>query len=127
MNHSAQCTAAASDGRDGALDRWRMQPTVFDVPVRVYGNGMDNGPFYKEALVLFANADGGVLLLNVPVCDGQLLLITNMATMLDHTCSVMRTYDRGGGKIEVAFEFSSPSPDFWQIPEVVQLGWLPSR
>jgi hypothetical protein len=89
-----------------------MQPTVFDVPVRVYGSGMDNSPFYKEALVLFANADGGVLLLNVPVCDGQLLLITNMAKMQDHTCSVMHTYDRGSGKIEVGFEFSSPTPDF---------------
>lgn len=95
-----------------------MQPTVFDVHVRVYGSGPDDRPFYKEALVLFANADEGVLLLNVPVSDGQLLLITNMATMKDHTCRVTHACDRGSGKVEVGFEFSSPTLDFWQTPEV---------
>src|SRR5271169_6530141 len=100
------------------IDRWRTQPTVFDVPVRIYGTDPDNGPFYEEALVLFANGDGGLLLLNVPVCDGQALLITNMATMQDHACHVMHAHDRGNGQIEVGFEFSPPAPDFWQIPEV---------
>jgi hypothetical protein len=118
MSGADQWTAGAVDGLDGHMDRLRMQPMVFDVPVRVYGCGLSKTPFYKEALVLFANTDGGLLLLNVPICDGQLLLITNMATMRDHTCRVMYTYDRGSGKIEVGFEFSSPDPDFWQIPNV---------
>jgi hypothetical protein len=112
MNQPDHPTAAVSDGREEQLDRSRTQPTAFDVPVRVYGNGSDDSPFYKEALVLFANMDGGVLLLNMPVCDGQLLLITNMATEKDHTCRVRHSYDRGAGKIEVAFEFSAPTMDF---------------
>jgi hypothetical protein len=95
-----------------------MQPTVFDVTVRVYGGGLGNSTFYKEALVLFANADGGVLLLNVPVCNGQLLLITNMATKKDHKCRVMHTHHRGSGRNEVGFEFFSPTLDFWQTPNV---------
>jgi len=107
-----QWATGASDGRDGHNDRSPRQPAVFDVPVRVYGNGLAHSPFYKEALVLFANADGGVLLLNQPIPDGQLLLITNMATMKDRTCSVIHTYDRGSGKIEVGFEFSSPTFEF---------------
>jgi hypothetical protein len=79
MNDADRWSTRASDGHDGPKDRWRIQPTVFDVPVRVYGTGPGNATFYKDALVLFANAGGGVLLLNVPVCDGQPLLITNMA------------------------------------------------
>ena len=118
MNHADQWTGAASDGRDTHMDRWQTQPTVFDVPVRVYGSGLSKNPFYEEALVLFANADGGLLLLNVSVCHGQLLLITNMATIKDHTCRVMHTYDRGSGQIEVGFEFSSPTLDFWQLSKV---------
>ena len=119
VNLADQWTVGANEGRDGPIDRWRMHPTVFDVPVRVYGNGLAHNPFYKEALVLFANAEGGVLLLTQPVSDGQLLLITNMATMKDSRCSVIHTYDRGSGKIEVSFEFSSPTtPDFWQIAKL---------
>lgn len=118
VNLADQWTVGANEGRGGPIDRWRMQPTVFDVPVRVYGSGLGNNPFYKEALVLFANEDGGLLLLNVPVCDGQRLLITNMATMKDQTCTVFHTYDRGSGKIEVCFEFSWPTPNFWQILKV---------
>ena len=60
----------------------------------------------------------GQLLSNVPVCDGQPLLITNMATMQDHTCHVIDTHGRGSGQIEVGFEFSPPTLDFWQISEV---------
>jgi hypothetical protein len=112
MNHPDHPTVAVSDGSDESVDRSATQPTAFDVHVRVYGNGSDNGPFYKEALVLFANTGGGVLLLNMPVCDGQLLLITNMATEKDHTCRVKHSNDRGAGKIEVAFEFSAPTPNF---------------
>lgn len=116
-NHADQPTATADDGCDGSTYRLRQPPTVFDVPVRVYGRGLGESPFYKEALVLFANSNGGLLLLNLPVCDGQQLLITNMATMRDHTCEVMHAHDRGSGQIEVGFEFSSPALDFWQIPE----------
>ena len=111
-NHPDHPTVAVSDGRDDHTDRSRTGPTAFDVPVRVYGNSSDNTPFYKEALVLFANTDGGVLLLNMPVCNGQLLLITNMATEKDHTYRVKHSNDRGSGKIEVAFEFSAPTLDF---------------
>ena len=117
VNQADQRTVGATAGREGPIDRWRMHPVIFDVPVRVYGRGLSKSSFYKEALVLFANEDGGLLLLNVPVCDGQPLLITNMATMKDYTCRVVHAHDRGNGKIEVGFEFSSPAPDFWQIPK----------
>ncbi len=97
------------------FDRWRTQPTAFDVAVRVYGNSPGSSPFYKDALLLFGSDDGGLLLLNVPVCDGQMLLITNMATMEDQACRVTHTNERGNGKIEVGFEFPSPTVDFWKI------------
>lgn len=89
----------------------RAQVAVFDVPVRVYGHGKGDVPFYKDALVLFANGQGGVLLLSAPVCDGQKLLLTNLTTMKDQICRVMHVQDRGHGRIEVGFEFSFPSLD----------------
>jgi hypothetical protein len=112
MNKADHGTLGVNDTWGGQLDRSHMQPTVFDVPVRVYGSNSDDSPFYKEALILFANAEGGVLLLNMPVCDGQLLLITNMATEKDHTCRVKHSFNRGTGKIEVGFEFSCPTFEF---------------
>lgn len=99
-------------------DRWSTQPAVFDVPVRVYGRGPGSGSFNKEALVLFANPYGGVLLLHAPVCDGQVLLLTNTATTRDQACRVIHLHDRGSGIIEVGFEFSYPALDFWQVAKV---------
>jgi hypothetical protein len=99
-------------------NRWNTQPTVFDVPVRVYGRGGGDGWFHKEALVLFANPYGGLLLLNAPVCNGQVLLLTNTATTREQSCRVVYMHDRGSRIIEVGFEFSYPALDFWQVPKV---------
>jgi hypothetical protein len=85
---------APRNGRNSRSDRWRIHPVIFDVPVRVYGRGLSKPSFYKEALVLFANAHGGLLLLNEPVCDGQILLLTNTFAMKEHACRVMHAHDR---------------------------------
>jgi hypothetical protein len=92
---------------------------LFDGPVYVYGRGLGNRSFYEKALVLFASAEGGLLLLNMPVCDGQVLLLTNRATMKDRACRVVHVHDRGSGRIEVGFEFSCPSLDFWRLTDSV--------
>lgn len=106
---------APCHGRNSHDDRWRIHPVIFDVSVRVYGRGLSKPSFYKEALVLFANAHGGLLLLNEPVCDRQILLLTNALTMKEQACRVIHIHDWGSGKIEVGFEFSYLALDFWQI------------
>jgi hypothetical protein len=110
---------APTHGRTRHSDRRRIHPVIFDVPVRVYGRVLTKPSFYKEALVLFANAHGGLLRLNEPVCDGQTLLLNNALTMKDQACRVTYVHDRGGGKIEIGFEFSNLAHDFWQDNQTI--------
>src|ERR1700694_3299270 len=70
-------------------DRRRSRRLAFDIPVYVYGHGPEKEPFHEEAHTLKVNANGALLLLSVPVCKGQMLLLTNQLTQQEQECRVV--------------------------------------
>ena len=98
------------DRRSGP--RWNL-----GTHLTVYGRASDECPFYEEVRAFSVNADGGLLLLRVPVCkDQDLLLINNR--MQEQICRVVRVRILDAQTSEVAVTFSSAHPDFWQIPNM---------
>src|SRR5258708_15204539 len=64
-------------------ERRRSRRWALDISVYVYGHGPGTEPFHEEAHTLKVNADGALLLLNVPVHQGPKLLLSNWKTALD--------------------------------------------
>ena len=84
----------------------------------VYGRASDECPFYEEVQAFSVNAEGGLLLLRVPVRKGQDLLLINNRTSQEQICRVVHVRIRDTQTSEVAVTFSSAHPDFWQIPDM---------
>lgn len=93
--------------------RWEL-----GIHITVYGRASDESPFHEEVKAFSVNADGGLLLLNVPVCDGQDLLLINNRTSNEQICRVIRSRIRDIQTSEVAVVFPSPNFHFWEIPEI---------
>jgi hypothetical protein len=93
--------------------RWEL-----DVPLTVYGRGPTGSPFYKEADAVNGSADGGLIALRGPVCEGQDLLLINNWTSKEQVCQVVRVQSRDAETNEVGVAFPSPNPEFWEIPDV---------
>jgi hypothetical protein len=99
------------DRRSGP--RWDL-----GIHLTVYGRASDERPFYEEVQAFSVNADGGLLLLRVPVREGQDLLLINNRTSLEQICHVVHVRIRDTQTSEVAVTFPSAHPDFWQIPDI---------
>ena len=110
----------AADAVEGS-DRRRSRRLALDVSVYVYGHGPGKEPFHEEAHTLNVNANGGLLLLSVPVHQGQMLLLTNQETEQEQECRVVFVGTKHSRTVETGVEFSRTNPDFWQLhvtPEV---------
>jgi hypothetical protein len=70
----------------------------------------------QEAFTVVVNEHGGLIEINFPVHKGQKLLLTNPASLVQQSCSVVRVKNSQDGYFAVAFEFDCPAPQFWQIP-----------
>jgi hypothetical protein len=97
-------------------DRRRSRRLPLDISVYVYGHGPDKEPFYEEAHTLRVNANGGLLLLSVPVDKGQKLLLTNLLTQKEQDCRVVFLGTRRSRTVEAGVEFPITNPDFWNLP-----------
>jgi len=97
------------------IERKQSDFRAFLGTVGAYGYGLDGDPFHEEALLLDVNASGGVLLLSVPVREGENLLLTNDSTFETHICRIVRVGARNEQTVEVAVEFPSPCPEFLRI------------
>jgi len=49
----------------------------------------------------------------VLVFPGERLLITNKNNLMDLQCSVVSTMAKGGGEVQLAVSFDTPSSYFW--------------
>jgi hypothetical protein len=92
--------------------RWEL-----GIHITVYGRALDECPFYGKVKAFSVNADSCLLLLSVPVCDGQDLLLINNRTSQEQICRVVHSRIRDVQRSEVAVTFPSPNPQFWQISE----------
>jgi hypothetical protein len=99
----------------GVPDRRRARRWSFDIPVYVYGHGPNTEPFHEEAHTLHVNANGALLLLSVPVRNGQKLLLTNVLTQQEQDCRVVYLGTRRSRTIEAGIAFPETNPRFWHI------------
>jgi hypothetical protein len=64
---------------------------------------------------LNVNANGGLLLLSVPVQKGQTLLLTNQLTEQEQECSVVFLGTQHSRTVEAGVAFPKANHDFWQV------------
>jgi hypothetical protein len=95
-------------------NRRRSRRLALDISVYVYGHGPGAEPFHEEAHTLNVNANGGLLLLSVPVQKGQTLLLTNQLTEQEQDCCVVFLGTQHSRTVEAGVAFSRPNPEFWQ-------------
>ncbi|MGC2764030.1 MAG: hypothetical protein WB607_00870 [Candidatus Acidiferrum sp.] len=75
----------------------------------------DGKPVRLDAFTLVVNAHGGLLEMGLKVPKGHHLLLTNATLGVQEWCHVMGVRSSEDGYYAVAFEFDSPSPQFWPI------------
>ncbi|HXX43432.1 MAG TPA: PilZ domain-containing protein [Candidatus Acidoferrales bacterium] len=111
--------------RDIPAERRRSQRVNIAMPVLVRGK-RGGQPFEEQALTISVNAHGCMVRLSTPVTRMQEIAIVNVKTAEELPCKVTFLGQKEGGKTEVGFEFTEPSPVFWRIafpPE----DWDPSE
>jgi len=94
-------------------DRGVSQSKEPEVDLAVYGRSACETLFYERATVVSWNDDGGVLLLGVPLNEGQDLLLINNRTSQKQICNVLRIRIRDLQTSEVSVCFPLPNPYFW--------------
>jgi general secretion pathway protein A len=94
-----------------------LQPPVgvaqAKLPLFIYGYWPDGTPFYEETQAIATNPRGGLISMRTPVQPGQRLLITNKKNECSQECVVELLGASLARGVDVAFEFSTPTPDFW--------------
>jgi hypothetical protein len=117
MVRAAKSTAEEPGAGPVAVpDRRRSRRWSLDICVQVYGHGPGKEPFHEQAHTLHVNANGGLLLLSVPVRKGQKLLLTNVMTQQEQDCRVVYLGTRRTRTIEAGIAFPAANPAFWQLP-----------
>lgn len=111
---TGQTSQSEAAGQPEGSDRRRSRRWALDVSVYVYGHGPGTEPFHEEAHTLTVNANGGLLLLSVPVQKGQTLLLTNRNTDEEQDCRVVYLGTKRSRTIEAGIAFPKANPDFWQ-------------
>jgi hypothetical protein len=84
-----------------------------DIDLTVYGRSAYGAPFYDRAKAMVGNARGGLIIIPVPLTEGQDLLLINTATSCEQICTVVDVHIRDIQMSEVSVRFSSPNPSFW--------------
>ena len=84
------------------------------VDLTVYGRSAGETVFYEQARAIMGNANGGVLLLAVPVLEGQDLLLINNGTSQEQICNIVSVRADTMQNREVMVSFPAPNPDFWK-------------
>jgi len=120
---SAQTSRAKTSVQGGNIlgllepqDRRESPRVEIDVELTVYGRTPGGPPFYDKAKAIRGNKNGGLLLMTVPVIEGQDLLLINNQISREQICRVLEFRARDAQVSEVSVIFSTPSDDFWVTP-----------
>jgi hypothetical protein len=68
-----------------------------------------------DAFTLVVNAHGGLLEMSMKARKGQKLLVSNPATRVEESATVVAVKSVPDGNYAVAFEFDRAAPDFWPV------------
>ena len=78
---------------------------------------LDDGKLVTmDAFTLVVNAHGGLLEVTTKLAKGQHISLINTASGAKVPCRILAARKSQDGAFAIAFEFESPSPDFWPIP-----------
>jgi hypothetical protein len=106
---------SSTETTNGA-DRRRSERVLLKVPVLLSLTSRDGLVTEERTCTQVVNAHGGLLELEMEISVGQDFLLTNSKTGVSRECTVVRTEQslttRG---LLIAFQFATPSPDFWPI------------
>ena len=95
----------------------RESPRVeINVELTVYGRTAGGPPFYEAASAIRGNANGGLLLLTIPVTEGQDLLLINNQVAREQICRVLEFRVRDAHTSEVSVAFPEANAEFWNMP-----------
>ena len=113
---------AASDflGEMELPDRRVTPRKELGINLTVYGWSVGEAAFYEQARALSGNANGGVLLLAIPVMEGQDLLLINNSNSQEQVCNIVSVRTEDTQTLEVSVSFPMPNPDFWKPSETAQ-------
>ncbi len=97
------------------LPERRITPrSELDIDLTVYGRSAYEATFYERAKAISGNVNGGVILLTVPILEGQDVLLINNSTSLEQICNVVAVRVVDLETCEVSVSFPVPNPDFWK-------------
>jgi hypothetical protein len=108
--------AVLCEGRAKGWDRRRSSRRAFDAIICAYGRSHSEQPFYEEARTINVGIHGALLLMAMPVEDGQKLLLINEVTQEQQICRIVYRRSRKTERVEVAVEFAAPHGEFWRCP-----------
>lgn len=127
MSKTCDPTKSSPDMRSGVAEDTSEAPTEartpdrrvaprqeLDVELTVYGRSAYGAPFYDRAKAITGNSRGGLIVIPVPLTEGQDLLLINTATSREQICTVVSVHIRDVQMSEVSVRFSSPNPTFWK-------------
>jgi hypothetical protein len=100
---------------DTKIARHRTTRVHIAIPVFIYGNNESGPPFKEITQTVAVNANGCLVELATPVVKEQPLLLMNLKTNEELTCTVVTLGNIVNGKTEVGLRFAQPSPRFWGI------------
>jgi len=103
--------------QDPAPERRSTKCVLANALVSVYGYGDTRNPFYEQSEAVSVSSGGGVMILATSVNPGQILLLTNEASLKEEKCVVREvSVDPCGAR--VVFEFLRPDADFWDSTQL---------
>jgi hypothetical protein len=99
----------------GESSRTRTSRVHLAIPVFVYGHLESGAPFKEITQTVTINADGCLIELATPVAQNQTLLLTNIKTNEEMSCTVVSFGNPAKGKTQVGLRFAHSSPRFWEL------------
>jgi len=97
-------------------EKRRSERVMLRVPVLVSVTSSEGIVTEEATYTEVVNAHGGLLSLEMEISASQQFVLTNSKTDMSRECGVVRTQQSPARRgLVVAFQFATPSPDFWPI------------
>jgi len=93
----------------------RSSRVAIDMPVEVFGQGVNGKVFREETRTTTVNAHGALLILGSAIQIKPSVLLINKNTRIEVQCRVVSLKETERGKAELCVEFVIPQPRFWGI------------
>jgi len=93
----------------------RSQRLLLTVRVVVCGKQLSGLSFTEEAVTRVVNAHGALILMKQLVSVGDRLVLKNVKTKEEVSCSAVDTGEGRDHRCVVGVEFDQPSPRFWRV------------